>query len=102
MISGKLNEFMDFKDLKDIVFDFKCWFMKNNFIFIGFVGEINCEDIEKKFWDFLYYEVEIEKNIEFNNVYCFGWFVCGKDCFIVVCLLYYVDVIYIIKNLYKF
>lgn len=24
LISGKLNEFMDLKDLKDIVFDFKC------------------------------------------------------------------------------
>lgn len=82
--------------------DLKCWLMKNNFVFIGFGGEMNNEDIERKFCDFIYYEFEIENNIEFDNVYCFGCFYCGKDCFIVVCFLYYGDLVYVLKNVYKF
>lgn len=99
--SGKPNELMDLKDLKDTVLDLKCRSTKNNLIFTGLVGETNSEDTEKKLRDFLYYEVEIEKNIEFNNVHLFGRFVRGKDRPIVARLLYHADVIHIIKNSYK-
>lgn len=99
--SGKPDELMDLKDLKDTVLDLKCRSMKNNLIFTGLGGETNSEDTEKKLRDFLYYEVEIEKNIEFNNVHRFGRFVRGKDRPIVARLLYHADVIHIIKNSYK-
>lgn len=99
--SGKPNELMDLKDLKDTVLDLKCWSTKNNLIFTGLGGETNSEDTEKKLRDFLYYEVEIEKNIEFNNVHRFGRFFRGKDRPIVARLLYHADVIHIIKNSYK-
>lgn len=57
--------------------------------FTGLGGETNSEDTEKKLRDFLYYEVETEKNIEFNNVHRFGRFVRGKDRPIVARLLYH-------------
>lgn len=42
--SGKPDELMDLKDLKDTVLDLKCRSMKNNLIFTGLGGETNSED----------------------------------------------------------
>lgn len=52
--SGKPDELMDLKDLKDTVLDLKCRSRKNNLIFTGLGRETNSEDTEKKLWDFLY------------------------------------------------
>lgn len=40
----------------------------NNLVFSGLKEETNNEDKEGKLQDFIYYELESEKNIEFNNV----------------------------------
>lgn len=52
--SGKPDELMDLKDLKDTVLDLKCRSMKNNLISTGLGRETNSEDTEKKLQDFLY------------------------------------------------
>lgn len=89
------------KELRDTVLDLKCRSMKNNLVFTGLGGETNNEDTERRLRDFIYHELEIESNIEFDNVHRFGRFYRGKDRPIVARFLYHGDLVHVLKNAHK-
>lgn len=75
----------------------------NNLVFSGLKEETNNEDKEGKLQDFIYYELESEKNNEFNNVqHRFGRFSRGKDRPIVARFLYHFpDLVHVLTNANK-
>lgn len=95
------NDSEQLKELKNTVLDLKCRSMKNNLVFTGLGGETNTEDTEGKLRDFIYHELEIEKDLEFDNVHRFGRFVRGKDRPVVARFLYHGDRLLVLKSAYK-
>ena len=57
--------------LKEGLLDVKCRSMKNNLIFTG-LSEQEGENCEGLLRDFLYYEINIDKDIQFGNIHRFG------------------------------
>nr|XP_022290305.1 uncharacterized protein LOC111101944 [Crassostrea virginica] len=96
------NDSEQLKELKNTVLDLKCRSMKNNPVFTGLGGETNTEDTEGKLRDFIYHELEIEKDLEFDNVHRFGRFVRGKDRPVVARFLYHGDRLLVLKSACKF
>ncbi|XP_069106910.1 uncharacterized protein [Argopecten irradians] len=81
----------------DTIEDIQCRSMKQNLVFHG-LREDKHEDTESRLKDFIYYELCIEKNIEFTNVHRFGRHVFGKSRPIVAVFMYQKDLQLVRKN----
>lgn len=58
----------DIWQLKDSILDLQCRSMEYNLLFTGLGGETKDEDTDGKLWDFIYFELVIDWNLEFCNV----------------------------------
>ena len=58
-------------NLKEGLLDVQCRSMKNNLIFTG-LSEQEGENCEGLLRDFLYYEMNTDKDIQFGNIHRFG------------------------------
>ncbi|XP_069110390.1 uncharacterized protein [Argopecten irradians] len=81
----------------DTIEDIQCRSMKQSLVFHG-LREDKHEDTESRLKDFIYYELCIEKNIEFTNVHRFGRHVFGKSRPIVAVFMYQKDLQLVRKN----
>ncbi|KAK3102089.1 hypothetical protein FSP39_008647 [Pinctada imbricata] len=79
-------------EMKRSIEDLQCRSMKNNLIFTG-IEELNYENTEESLKDFIYYELQIDRNIEFGNVHRFGRSFRGKPRPIVARFLFYKDLV---------
>lgn len=76
--------------LRDTVEDLQCRSMKNNLIFHG-LRENDHEDTEGKLRDFIYYELDIGKDLALGNVHRIGKRAFGKNRPIIARFIYHND-----------
>ncbi|KAK3091168.1 hypothetical protein FSP39_017674 [Pinctada imbricata] len=90
----------DSQEIDERVTDLQCRSMKMNLIFTG-LEETRQEDMENKVRGFLYYELGIDKDVQFGNVHRFGRFIRGRPRSVVARFLYQSDLQLVRDNAYK-
>ena len=95
----KITEERD--QLKGVVEDLQYRSMKMNLVFHGITGETRQEDSEELIRDFIYYELNIDEDIEFGNVHRFGKLHTGRPRPIVARFLYHRQRKMVLRNSYK-
>ena len=87
--------------LSSTVLDLQCRSMKTNLVFTGWDMETRDEDTEEILRRFLYFELGIERRIQFGNVHRFGRFVRGKGRPVVARFLHHQDSTMVLDRAHK-